>query len=99
MTELVVRPEAELDTFEAALWYEGEKAGLGAAFLQAVRGVFLRIGESPLQFPVVADNVRRALLGRFPFGVFFLLEGERATVLAVMHLHRRPATWQDRRWG
>jgi plasmid stabilization system protein ParE len=99
MTELLVRPEAELDTYEAALWYEGEKTGLGAAFLQAVRRVFLRIGESPLQFPAVMGDVRRALLGRFPFGVFFFLEGERATVLAVVHLHRPPATWQVRPRG
>ena len=99
MTELVVRPEAELDTYEAALWYEGEKPGLGLSFLQAVRGLFARMKEAPLQFPVVAADVRRALLARFPFGVFFVVDGGRATVLAVMHLHRHPDTWRERRRG
>jgi hypothetical protein len=40
MIELRVRPEAELDAYEAALWYEGEKPGLGAAFLQGIRRTF-----------------------------------------------------------
>ena len=99
MTKLVVRPEAELDTYEAALWYESERPGLGLAFLQAVRAVFARMTEAPLQFPVVAADVRRALLARFPFGVFFVVAGERATVLAVVHLHRHQDTWRDWRRG
>lgn len=33
MTALYVRPEAELDMFEAALWYDGERSGLGTEFL------------------------------------------------------------------
>jgi hypothetical protein len=97
MTELRVRPEAEVDTFEAALWYEGERNGLGAVFLQALRGVLARIEIGPLQFPLVTADIRRALLGRFPFGVFFFVEGQGATVIAVMHLHRNPSSWQERR--
>ena len=34
---------------------------------------------------------------RFPFGVFFFVEGDRATVLAVLHLHRDPSSWERRR--
>jgi hypothetical protein len=29
--------------------------------------------------------------------VFFVVEGGTATVLAVTHLHRHPASWQGRR--
>jgi hypothetical protein len=42
MTALHVRPEAELDMFEAALWYDGERSGLRVEFLKAVRCVFSR---------------------------------------------------------
>ena len=97
MTELRVRPEAEVDAFEAAVWYEGERNGLGAVFLQALRGAFARIEIGPLQFPLVTTDIRRALLGRFPFGVFFFVEGHGSTVIAVMHLHRNPSSWQERR--
>ena len=65
MNDLRVRPEAELDVFEAALWYEGEREGLGSIFLDAVRYVLGRIAERPLQFPLVSADIRRAFLHRF----------------------------------
>jgi len=96
MRSLHVRPEAELDIFEAALWYDREQSGLGGEFLKAVRYVFGRIEEGALQFPLVTTDIRRAILRRFPFGIFFVVENESATVLAVTHLHRHPASWQGR---
>src|SRR5450631_19231 len=75
MRALHVRPEAELDMFEAALWYDGERSGLGSEFLKAVRYVLGRIEEGALQFPLVTTDIRRAILRRFPFGIFFVVEG------------------------
>jgi toxin ParE1/3/4 len=97
MTVLHVRPEAELDAFEAALWYEGERAGLGTAFLQAIRVTLQQIEEAPMRFPLVTADVRRAMPRRFPYGVFFFVENEVTTVIAIMHLHRDPASWERRR--
>ena len=83
--------------FEAALWYDREQSGLGGEFLKAVRYVLGRIEEGALQFPLVTNDIRRAILRRFPFGIFFAVEDETATILAVTHLHRHPASWQRRR--
>jgi toxin ParE1/3/4 len=97
MSDLRVRPEAELDAFEAALWYEREREGLGGAFLRALRRVLARVEASPLQFALVTSDVRRAILARFPFGVFFFVDGDTIVVIAVMHLHRHPSSWARRR--
>ena len=97
MTPLLVRPEAEVDAFEAASWYEREREGLGSDFLARVRRVFTRIESGPLQFPLVMADIRRALLGRFPFAVFFFVDDRAAIVIAVMHLHRHPDSWEGRR--
>ena len=94
---LHVRPEAELDIYEAALWYDGESLGLGGDFLEKIRRTLRRIEESPLQFPVVSSDIRRAILQKFPFGIFFVLEDQRPIVVAVMHLHRHSSTWEGRR--
>ena len=96
MRQLRVRPEAEADALEAALWYEAERPGLGAEFLQATRTAFRRIEEAPLQFPVVFRETRRAILHRFPFGVFFTLENDVPTIVAIVHLHRHPSSWEGR---
>ena len=96
MARLDVRPEAELDAEEAGAWYEGERVGLGTEFLLELRATFVRIEQAPLQFPLIGGEIRRAILHRFPFGVFFVAEGDLTTVLAITHLHRHPETWQSR---
>ena len=97
MSQLRVRPEAEAESLAAAVWYDGERPGLGAEFLDAIRSTFQRIEASPFEFPVVLRDIRRAIAPRFPFGVFFTLDGDVATVVAIVHLHQHPRLWQDRR--
>ena len=96
MPRLKVRPEAELDALEAASWYDGERAGLGMEFLGELRATFARIQDGPQRFPVVFQEFRRAILRRFPFGVFFIVDTETAVVLAITHLRRHPSVWQKR---
>jgi plasmid stabilization system protein ParE len=91
-----VRVEAEDDIYEAAAWYESQRLRLGHDFLDAVESMFARISENPLQFPALYRECRRALLSRFPFGVFFRVEGEVVVVLAVMHASRNPVRWRER---
>jgi plasmid stabilization system protein ParE len=41
--------------------------------------------------------IRRALLSRFPFGIFYRLEGGAVVVvLAILHGSRRPRSWGER---
>jgi plasmid stabilization system protein ParE len=94
---LSVSPQAEREAHRAAQWYEKESAGLGAAFLEVVEQTLEAIEENPLRFPVVYRDVRRALLNRFPYGIFFRLRPTRLRVIAVMHLARHPSRWQTRR--
>jgi len=96
MAGLNVRPEAELDALEAALWYDGEREGLGSQFLAELRTTFERIEQGPQQYPRVFHECRRAILHRFPFGVFFVVEDDAEAVVAIMHLHRAPDAWQAR---
>ena len=61
----IVRPLAHADLDDAATWYEQQQSGLGLRFISAVDHVFNRIRETPLQFPSVHADVRRALLQSF----------------------------------
>jgi len=44
----------------------------------------------------MGDDIRRALVHRFPYGVLYVLERDRLLIIAVMHLHRQPGYWQNR---
>jgi len=99
MSGLVFRPSAEEDAEEAALWYERQRPGLGSRFPVELGAVLHRIREAPLQFPRVSATVRRAMLGRFPYAVYFVIEEEVIVLLAILHMHRHPDTWKERPEG
>ena len=91
---LDVSSEAELDVFAALLRYERERPGLGTWFEADVNGVFARVLENPFQFPEIEEGARRALARHFPYGIFFIVDDDLVTVLAVLHLHQDPDTWK-----
>jgi len=93
---LVVQRQSDLDIQAAALWYEDQRPGLGMRFLTELDEVFQRIESNPKQFPQLEGEVRRALLHRFPYGVYFAEEPDDIVILAVLHLHREPDMWKSR---
>ncbi len=94
--KLILRQEAERDLTEAHAWYEEKVPGLGSDFLSVVEQTLESIQENPAQFPLIYRNIRRALLSRFPHGVFFVWEKQNISVLAVMHTAREPTKWRHR---
>ncbi len=97
MWRLEVSSEAELEIFEAALRYERERIGLGVRFETQCNTAFARLVDNPFQFPVIEEGVRRAIVRVFPYAVYFTLEADLITVLAVLHMHRHLDTWKRRR--
>ena len=95
-TSVRVRAKARLDLKRAADWYEAQQPGLGGEFVDEVQAVFESIAAYPARHPLVHRGTRRALLRKFPFGVFYRVTGEVAVVVAVMHGSRHPRRWQIR---
>jgi len=94
--EVRLRPEVEIDLADAAFWYEEQQRGLGRQFLGEALAVFSAIAETPQLHPVVHRNTWRALLRRFPFGVYYQVETAAIVVVAVMHGSRNPDRWKGR---
>lgn len=97
MPALSLRDEAEDDLRDAAQWYEGERIGLGREFTQAARALLATVAREPERYPLVRAEVRRALMRRFPYAVYFIVEPESVIVLACVHVRRDPQVWQSRR--
>jgi plasmid stabilization system protein ParE len=96
MPALLIRPAAEMDMLLATEWYETRAAGLGTDFLRAADVCFGLIQRMPQAYQLVARDVRRARLRRFPFSVYFLATSQRIVILAVLHARRDPREWQSR---
>ena len=92
-----VRPEAQSEIKETALWYESRLRGLGSRFRDELRATLNHISDNPLRFPSIGEGVRRALLHRFPYALYFVIKSDVVIIVAVLSQHRRPGSWQNRR--
>ena len=90
------QPDAETDVADAAAWYENQRKGLGAEFLDEILSTCDVLSESPELFPVVHRNTRRAVIKKFPFGIYYRTEHDLVSIIAVMHGSRSPQNWKDR---
>ena len=93
---MIIRPLAEADLVSARDWYDRQRAGLGSAFLFSIEEVFERISRTPEISPVVHRDLRRALIQRFPYAVYYRIEGDEVVVLGIFHAARAPGEWESR---
>jgi toxin ParE1/3/4 len=91
-----LRPRAEHDIQSAFEWYESQRPGLGEEFLAAVREKLETVRSFPESTPVIYRDVRRAVVSRFPYLIFYVVRPTRVAVLAILHHARNPAVWPRR---
>ena len=95
---MIVRfhPDAEIEFFEAALWYSNQMENLDEEFVDAVDRGIERIQSNPRQFPIIFDNFRKLVIKKFPFVIIYTEEDQEILVLAVFHTSKNPKTWNKR---
>jgi hypothetical protein len=90
-------PDAELEFVMAIEYYEGCLKGLGNDFALEVYDTIKRIIANPEAWQKLGENIRRSLVNRFPYGVLYVYENNEIIILAIMHLHRNPDYWKERK--
>lgn len=75
-------------------FYDAKKAGLGLEFLDELHRTWLALLEYPELGAPHSRDVRRVVLGRFPFVVLYSLEPDEIVVHAIAHQRRRPDYWR-----
>lgn len=88
--------EARGEFDEAERYFERQVPGLGARFRVEVQGALRRLRRWPLAAPVEQPPIRRLVLGRFPYKLLYVVEGDVILILAVAHQHRAPSDWTPR---
>jgi plasmid stabilization system protein ParE len=93
---VILRPEARAEFDDAFDWYENQRPGLGTVFANRVQEVFNRIAVNPQLHAAVFRDVRKAVVAKFPYTVFYRVEATCVRGLAVFHSRRDPGIWQGR---
>ena len=96
MYTLQFKPEVYNDIKVAYDWYESQRIGLGEDFLLTLEESYSKITRTPKVYQLIYKTVRRKLLRRFPYGVFFVLKDDEIIIIAIMHTRRKPSDWNER---
>ena len=89
-------PDAEAELIEAALFYERRLPTLGAQFLDAADCAVRALQEAPERYRIIEADVRRCLMPRFPYAIYYMAASDHLRILAFKHHSRHPECWRYR---
>lgn len=87
---------ARREFFAEVIFYNEERAGLGARFTAAVEEATARAAAFPLTGSLASKSTRRVFVRDFPFAVVYRLTTDEIIVFALAHHSRRPGYWLSR---
>ena len=90
-------PEALSEYSKATQYYFEIAPSLASAFITQVENGINQILLYPQAWQPIETDVRRCLIKRFPFGIYYTVEDNNSIMIqAVMHLSRKPGYWEGR---
>jgi len=94
--KLIINRFAREDIDIAIDYYENIRVGLGNEFWIETKSKMEDIEKNPFLFQIIEDETRRAILNRFPFGIFFIIKDYSVNVFGIIHFSRSPIMWLKR---
>jgi plasmid stabilization system protein ParE len=82
---IVLTSPANAEIGSAVNWYQRRNPKTAFRFLSRTRATISRIRQNPNRFPLIKGVIRRALVPRFPYSIYFFLKNELVFILAVRH--------------
>jgi plasmid stabilization system protein ParE len=93
---LVIRAQAEAEFDRAELWYGAQSHAAAVGFVNAFRLALTRIVANPFQYQIVDDEIRRAPIARYPYGLLYAVSDDEIVILSCFHGSRDPSFWRGR---
>jgi len=95
---IIFHPAAQQELLEAATYYEEQLNDLGVECLVTIEEALTRIEQEPLanflSHPKL--NIRRCVVSRFPYVIYYRAAEEFIEVYAIAHQARKPDYWLNR---
>lgn len=96
MSRLSFHRLAKEEFLDARDYYDDLVFGLGKNFVIEIEKCLNIIKSNPNAYPVLMDNIRKAVIMKFPYSVLYRIEKDKIYLLAVMHQKRKPKYWSSR---
>jgi len=88
--KIVILTDAELDIDDAFIWYEMNQIGLGMKFYASVDKSIHFISQQPFSCPEIYKGLRRFVMKKFPYGIYYHvnLEKKEIQIVGIIHFKR-----------
>lgn len=92
---VVLSQKAKKDLQDILDYYNPESTDIAKAFLKELISSIDSIGEYPKAGPVVFDRMRKRLVSRFPFLIFYTIRdsAQEVGIARIWHQKRDPQTF------
>jgi len=97
MKRFVILPYAETDIKNTINFYKERTEGLEKDFIKVIDSSFLEISKNPDAFPKIQDDIRKFVVRKYSFCIYYIDRSEAFYILAVFHDRRNPKNWHKRR--
>jgi plasmid stabilization system protein ParE len=81
---------------DAILYYELKFTGLGDAFKEEIKRSVKRIVKYPKAWTPIDDEIRKYVMHKYPFSIYYSIDKNTLYIIAIAHQHRKPNYWIDR---
>lgn len=75
--------------------YAQPEINQASAFVKDLERTEAHLRALPALYQKIEGEIRRAVLRRFPYSLFYVIEREEVIVLACMHQHQKPRTREE----
>lgn len=76
--------------------YADAAPGIDRRFQHAVADCLMTIARAPESLKALHGDVRRMIVKRFPYGVYYRVKNAEVRVVAIIHLRRSDREWLKR---
>ena len=85
-----LRARSALVFYNEILWYEKQRQGLGAEFELCVDAAIDSIKRHNNIGSVISRSVRRVIVKRFPFGIYYRNHKDHIEIIGIRHFKLKP---------
>ncbi len=89
--ELIIKPIVFADADEAVEYYEKKLKGLGNCFYNQLLESLNEIQSNPFHFSYIKEPVRRHLISKFPYKIYYIISNDTIFILGISHTKRSNA--------
>lgn len=94
--KIIILPYAELDIKESINFYKEKSQKTALEFIESLNIAFNKIVDNPQTFPITKTDIRKYIMKKFPFCIYFINKNDIIYILAVFHSKRNPSVWEER---